>query len=153
MKVRLNIIAVSLLALVPISAAFAGTDATSKTKQQLTADTAAITKAPTASNYGVRAGTYLDLKMYKEALKDLDQAIKLDPTGAIYHGTRAAVLNELGRYKDAIAACSYAMKLSKPGQGEYNNALEVRSTAYLKLGDNKHAKADDAELKRLGVPE
>jgi tetratricopeptide (TPR) repeat protein len=153
MNIARNLLALVQVSLIAVSCANAAPNSEGKAKQQLASDSAALAKAPTAKNYGVRAGTYIDLNMYKEALADLDQAIKLDAKSPLYHGTRAAVLTKLKRYKDAILECNTAIKLSKHGDGDYISALETRSSAYLSAGDNKNAKADDAELKRLGVPE
>jgi len=59
-----------------------------------------------------RAVAYFHLEQPKEALCDLDEAVRSDPNDATGHGWRAAVLLEQGEDTDALSAVNVALALT-----------------------------------------
>src|SRR5713101_8398394 len=57
------------------------------------------------------AETYYGLKRYEEALKALEQAIRLDPDYAPAYYNKGYILNGLKRYKVALGALEHALRL------------------------------------------
>jgi tetratricopeptide (TPR) repeat protein len=54
-------------------------------------------------NYCNRAITLRKLKRYQEALGDLERAVELEPSNAVYSFNRGLVYFEMGSYDAAIA--------------------------------------------------
>lgn len=52
--------------------------------------------------FNARAKSKYALKMYEEALRDYDEAIRLEPNNAVYIFNRADTKHETERYEEAI---------------------------------------------------
>lgn len=90
--------------------------------------------------YSMRANIYLELEDTTAALKDLNQAIKIDPTNENYFETRGDILFNQGNYEEANKDYQHIITLN-PGsvmgymglgrnlkeQGEYAKAIELFS--------------------------
>jgi tetratricopeptide (TPR) repeat protein len=97
----------------------------------------------------------------KDALRDLDRAIAIDPVFPDHYLDRGNLLFELGRMDDALADYETAMRVSPPLPEAYYNRAELR----LATGDLEQARADldhvleldpgylDAYVNRAGILE
>ncbi|GII33658.1 tetratricopeptide repeat protein [Planotetraspora mira] len=74
----------------------------------------------------------------KDALRDLDRAIAIDPCFPDHYLDRGNLLLELGRPDDALADYETAMRVSPPLPEAYYNRAELRLAA----GDLESARAD-----------
>ncbi|HEY9787382.1 MAG TPA: rhomboid family intramembrane serine protease, partial [Candidatus Obscuribacterales bacterium] len=75
---------------------------------------------------------------YKEAMTDLDKAVKLVMTDASIYCDRARALNALGRHEEALADCERAIALDAKKASSYM----VRALTYHALGKDELAVAD-----------
>ncbi|GII55588.1 hypothetical protein Pth03_39770 [Planotetraspora thailandica] len=97
----------------------------------------------------------------KDALRDFDRAIAIDPVFPDHYLDRGNLLLELGRVDDALADYETAMAVSPPMPEAYYNRAELR----LASGDLERARADldhvieldpgylDAYVNRAGILE
>ncbi|MBR6713109.1 MAG: tetratricopeptide repeat protein [Selenomonadaceae bacterium] len=92
---------------------------------------------PIADNYSSRGNFYMKIKDYDNALKDFEQAIKLDPKDASAYGGRADIYMVQKKYDKAIA--------------DYDRAIKLEDWASLRsyyIEDKQNAiKAKDADKK------
>jgi tetratricopeptide (TPR) repeat protein len=65
-----------------------------------------------ANEYAASARTKVNDRQYDEALKDLNKAIRLDPSNALCHDERGNAYTYLGFYGPAIQDYNRAIKLS-----------------------------------------
>ena len=78
------------------------------------------------------------MKEYDKALKDCDEAIRIDPGKAYPYYTRGTVLDEKADYDKAIADYTEAIRL----QPKYTDAFTCRGISYLNKQDLGKAFAD-----------
>ena len=69
-----------------------------------------IKMEPTADNYDSRGNIYMKMKDYDRALKDFEQAIKLDPKNASAYDSRADLYMIQKKYDKAVADYDRAIK-------------------------------------------
>jgi len=110
-----------------------------KWKEAMEAFTKAIELDPKGSlAYGLRGITYYALDNYKQAVDDLNAAIKLNPTdvGAwVTYTLRGEVYRLLGNYKQATEDYDKAIEKNS----EYAKAYDGRGLTYGALGNYKQA--------------
>jgi len=82
---------------------------------------------------------------YRGAIKDCDEALRLNPNYPDAYNNRGAAKSELGDYKGAIKDHDEALRLNPNDPADYNN----RSNAKKKLGDYKGADEDFKMSERL----
>ena len=75
---------------------------------------------------------------YERAIKNFDQAIRLDPGYAIAYGNRGIAYSKLGNYKKAIDDYNQAIKLYP----NYAKAYFNRGFTYSKLDNDQQALSD-----------
>lgn len=100
-----------------------------------------IKEKPTSLSYTSRAATKILKKLYEEALKDLEEAIKLDEKNAMAYNNRGMAYFEQRDLEKAIPEFTLALKLLP----KYQNALVNRGSCYEMLGSYAEAKADYTE--------
>jgi tetratricopeptide (TPR) repeat protein len=92
--------------------------------------------------YGLRAGALLDLKEYRQAVRDYDKVLELTPTREIARmsfNDRGLSKAALGEYQEAILDFTQAIAIGcKDLCGSYDN----RAEAYVKLHNYSKAAAD-----------
>src|SRR5262249_40154009 len=88
-----------------------------------------------APKYLLRAGGSGHLHLAKKAIKDFDEAIRLDPQNVEAFNNRGAVYAELGDHPQAIADFSTALALQPTFAPAYRN----RGNSYLETGDTDRA--------------
>lgn len=98
-----------------------------------------------APKYLLRAGGPGHVELAKKALKDFDEAIRLEPQNAQAFNNRGAVYAELGDHPQALADFSTAIALEPTFAPAYRN----RGNSYLETGDTDRARADYREALRL----
>ena len=81
------------------------------------------------------------MNRFDEAIKDLDLAIRLDPSCATAYQNRGAAYNGLGQYERAIRDLSEAIRLDPENAGAYTN----RGLAHFAIGEYDEAIADLSE--------
>ena len=69
-----------------------------------------LAEKPESLIYNNRADTYLAMKKYKEALADVEKAIKLDSKFSLTYVTKAKILFESGRHSEACNALDKALE-------------------------------------------
>jgi len=79
------------------------------------------TPAATARALFLGARINMIKEKYDEALKQIDNAIGLEPNNASYYSVRGAILHELKRYKDAIYDENKAIDLEPNNARYYDN--------------------------------
>jgi len=98
-----------------------------------------------ALTFARRAFHHADAKRWHEALADMDQAIRLDPSKADYFHKRAACHYNLKQYEKAIADFTQAIELEPDNPSHYLN----RGYAYQAMGEVERAEADYEQAKML----
>jgi tetratricopeptide (TPR) repeat protein len=91
-----------------------------------------------AAAYYERGRLYVRMKRYREAVKDLDAAIRLEPGKAEYHYTRGYTLGRQRLYDNALKDFDEAIRL-RPGFAEAYNG---RGTVYTALSRDAKALAE-----------
>ena len=61
--------------------------------------------------YSNRAGVYMDLDQYERAIRDYDEAIRLEPQDADDYSNRGNAYNELEQFQRAIQNLDEAIRL------------------------------------------
>ena len=74
-----------------------------------------------AEGYFFRGTAEDNLGHHKEAIKDFDMAIELDPEDSAIYNNRSATRNNLGRHKEAIKDSDKAIELDPKNSAAYNN--------------------------------
>lgn len=92
--------------------------------------------APVA--YLNRADAYANLKSSRDAIKDLNTAIKLDPKYADAYCSRGSIYNNLGNHQQALNDYSQAIELNP----KYSDAYYNRGIVHDKLGNYQQAIED-----------
>jgi len=101
-------------------------------------------KEAVAYAYNARGGQYYYKGLHKRAIRDYDQAIRLNRNFAHAINNRCWARAVIGRLHDALKDCNRAITL----QPQVGNTYENRAMIYLKMGQLKSAIADyDAALK------
>ena len=98
----------------------------------------------TAFNRGVDYATQGD---YENAIKEYDEAIRLDPQFAIAYINRGSAYTDLEQYERAIEDYDEAIRLDPQADGAYWG----RGWVYGHLGLQELAARDIAKAKSLGV--
>jgi tetratricopeptide (TPR) repeat protein len=111
----------------------------------------AITSKPNANNYGGRAAFYRKHKLFQEALRDDERAVRLAPLDAGSWASNGLDLCELSRFKEALSCLNRALSLSKYGDEVYVNSLRGRVWCFVSLGEKAKARADQKVLIELGA--
>lgn len=106
-------------------------------------DAGNLNKENEARAYYYRGRAHRKKGDYDPAIKDLTQAIALEPAASYSHFERGLAFKKKGEYESAIVDYTEAIRL-KPSEGSYNN----RGNVYSELGQYDRAIADfDAALK------
>jgi tetratricopeptide (TPR) repeat protein len=92
-----------------------------------------------------RGAAYYFKKDYQAAIRDYDQAIRLDPNNARAFSNRGAAYKKLGRIDQAIADHTAAIRLDPQSPENFDN----RGLSYAANGDYDRAIADYNEAIRL----
>jgi len=92
--------------------------------------------------YYLRAQSNAELGNIREAIEDLSEALKLDPTDTKVISLRAEFVSENGKDDDAIKDFTEAIRQNPSDWTRY----QQRGNAYLKLGKKKEAMDDFAEI-------
>ncbi|HZZ77370.1 MAG TPA: tetratricopeptide repeat protein [Gemmataceae bacterium] len=98
----------------------------------------AIEISPTYTAYINRGYCLHQKKLYKDALTDFDQAIKLAPANPLAWSNRGNSYTQLSDFDKAIADLDEAIKLDGRDPQYYNN----RGSAYGAKGDHRRAATD-----------
>ncbi|HYT93556.1 MAG TPA: tetratricopeptide repeat-containing serine protease family protein [Gemmataceae bacterium] len=106
--------------------------------RKFVAQTQRLLKPVTAADFNERGARLLARERYDLALRDLDEALRLDPKLAPAYGNRAAVFNARGEHDRAIAECDRALALDPALAAAY---IE-RGGAHLGKGAYEAAIAD-----------
>lgn len=124
----------------PRLAAFRFTCETGRLRDQgLRNDMAVIT---VGDAHYLRAVCLAELGRFNEAIEDLNEALKLDPTDTKALSLRAEFISETGKDDAAINDFSAAIKQNPKDWTKY----QLRGNAYLKLGKVKEAMQDFSEI-------
>jgi WD40 repeat protein/regulator of sirC expression with transglutaminase-like and TPR domain len=105
-----------------------------------------------ASAYRQRGQAYSGIGDYDRAIVDLDQAIRLVPTGALSYAVRGAAYWQKGDLDGAIADANEAIRLASrdaAGRAALAVGYRVRGFAFAGRGDADRAIADFNEALRL----
>ena len=102
--------------------------------------------ALTAKEYLLRGNDYDNLGQYEKAIKDYDEAIRLDPQRAVAYYNRGFTYDNLGQYEKAIQDYDEAIRLDPQDALAYYN----RGVAYYQLGQQEQADRDFAKAQELG---
>jgi tetratricopeptide (TPR) repeat protein len=104
--------------------------------------------------WAIRGMVRFEFDRYEEALKDLNESIRLFPTNPVAFNNRGIILNSMHRYPEALVNLNQAIKLNpdypdalenrglvKVAMGQYKDAIEdfdlsVKGRARLKMGEN-----------------
>jgi tetratricopeptide (TPR) repeat protein len=92
--------------------------------------------------YALRASAFLDVKDYRQALRDFNRALELKPDHdleRLVHNDRALARMQLHQYAAAVTDLTRSIAL---GCDTSCNSYENRTDAYMKLGDYPRALAD-----------
>jgi tetratricopeptide (TPR) repeat protein len=103
------------------------------------------TGADLAWAYGNRGNAYNDLGQYARAIKDYDQAIRLDPGDPRTYTYRGSAYDRLGQHARAIEDHDVAIRLDPGHAVAYNN----RGIAYAALDQQARAIEDYDQAIRL----
>ena len=98
-----------------------------------------------AAAYNNRGFSYDDLGEYRLAIKDFDEALRLDPNYAYAYNNRGVAYDNLGEHRRAIQDYDQALRFD-PG---YAIAYNSRGNAYELLGEHRRAIEDFNEALRL----
>jgi tetratricopeptide (TPR) repeat protein len=71
--------------------------------------------------YNNKGAALSELKQYEEAIKCLDEAIRLDPKDAFAYNNKGVALGNLKQYDEAIKCCDEAIRLKPKYAVTYNN--------------------------------
>jgi tetratricopeptide (TPR) repeat protein len=95
--------------------------ANAERKEVIEPYTQAIKEKATDTTYNDRGVAYEDLGLYKDALQDYIEALKLNPTESIYLSNCACMFGRLGEYDKAISLFAQAAQLdgSQSGKASY----------------------------------
>ncbi len=103
-----------------------------------------------AEAYTGKSCALQNLKQTKEALKQIDTALKLNPQSARTLGIKASILKDQpGKIKDALMAVNDAIKL-KPENPRF---YKIRAEVYAKMGKKALAQKDFSVACNLGAKE
>lgn len=91
-----------------------------------------------AKVYSWRAGAYISLKDYEQAIDDCNKCIELKPRYSEVYNNRGCAYYDLGQYEQAIQDYSKAIERRKNNHKAYSN----RGWAYFELGDYEKARQD-----------
>ena len=100
---------------------------------------------PDKDLYRTRASLYEAVGKHGEALRDLNEFIRLSPDKAMGYYVRANMFQQTGRYEDALQ--DYALCISKNPDSTF--ALSERAKLFLKLGREKEALAEISKVTDL----
>jgi tetratricopeptide (TPR) repeat protein len=92
--------------------------------------------------YEHRAGGYLSLKQYPQALKDYDKILALDPENATAYSDRGIAKLETSQYLSATFDFGEAIRRKNEGDTFLPNLYEYRGDANVKLGNYRDAITD-----------
>jgi len=111
--------------------------------QQISGCTAVIESASDepgilATAFNNRAGAYFSRGLFEQAIRDLDQAVKLNPNYARAFVHRGRVYRSMGQYDRAIQDFDQAIKL----EPTYAHAFVERGSVYSHQGQHKRAIQD-----------
>jgi len=107
----------------------------------------AIEKDPRmAEAYNNRGNAYREMKKYREALQDYNQAISIDPQFIVAYNNRGNVYYDQQNYQMAIRDYNKAISLNS----SYNRAYLNRGLAYLQLKRSDLACQDFTRACQLG---
>jgi tetratricopeptide (TPR) repeat protein len=101
--------------------------------------------AATAAEYHTRGRKFLQDDRYEEAIQQLTEALKLDPSLTLAYNARGFAHFRLKQYAEAIADFDEAIRLNP----SYLNAYVNRSAARRAAGDRAGADADQAKAREL----
>ncbi|MDZ7814749.1 MAG: tetratricopeptide repeat protein [Planctomycetota bacterium] len=105
----------------------------------------AIENTPSSAAYLNRGNAKFELGRHEEAIKDYDEAIRLDPKYAAAYNNRGAANVKLGRHKDALSDYDEAIKLDP----KYALAYRNRGNAKFELDRYEEAIKDYDEAIKL----
>ena len=91
-----------------------------------------------AAAYNNRGNSYGRLGESAQAIKDYDQALRLDPGYALVYRNRGRTYHRLGEYRRAIKNYDQALRID-PG---FADAFQNRGVTYESLGDFERAAQD-----------
>jgi tetratricopeptide (TPR) repeat protein len=94
--------------------------------------------------FWLRACAYYDLQIMDEALKDLDQALILNPNNLDFLSLKGSIHLQLRKYQDAISVFDKILEIDF----EYKKAYMGRGAAYFDLGNKINALED---LKKVDI--
>ena len=93
--------------------------------------------------YADCADYYIEMEQYDDALRNLDQALAVDPEDPIIPFERATVLRRAGRYREALQAFDDF----KEGDRQFGDILYAnRATCHAHLGDLEAALTECAKI-------
>ena len=101
--------------------------------------------ADTARALFLGAKINLNIKKYEEALKQIDQAIELEPNNAEYHYIRSVVLWNKANYEDALSSANTFLQL-EPNNAKYYNSRGVTLHDLTRYDDALNDKTKAIEL-------
>ncbi|HMK33743.1 MAG TPA: tetratricopeptide repeat protein [Desulfomonilaceae bacterium] len=105
----------------------------------------AIQKKPTAQGYGQRAVIEKVQKKTEEAMKDFNEAVKLDPNFAWAYAQRADMHSRLKDQEKALKDINKALSV-KP---DFVDALRLRAWVHNRMGKCREASEDFARVEKL----
>lgn len=85
-------------------------------------------------------------RMYQQALNDLDHAIQLQPSQALYHVEKSALLLRVNLLEECIAAADQSIALSP----ELYDAYRIKGYALIQKGDKQGARQNLEQAVSLG---
>jgi tetratricopeptide (TPR) repeat protein len=119
-------------------------------EKALTAFSEGISAQPTADLYQKRSRLYEFAEKKPDlAMRDLDNAVKLDRNAFELFLRRAALRIDAGRLQDALADCNYVISRKNRMAGAYVQRAEI----YKRLGKPNLAQQDVKKAREIGAKE
>ncbi len=109
-----------------------------KYKQALPCVTESLSKHPQSHRFAQRAAIYRLLGDHKNALKDYDKAVSIEPKSAVYATERATTYFHLGRLQESLTEVNRALSLDP----KYGLAYYIRANVEMVLKQTPLALTD-----------
>ena len=119
-----------------MAAALAGWDATiADAERELRAQLRGADPQTALQAHTVLASMYLDRGRFEDAVRELDNDLRIDPTRAVFHRLKGLALRALGRPREAADAFRAASRFDPADPQKVTRAALVRTARLLMRGE------------------